>query len=216
MYIIFLGAPGAGKGTQAAYLADKLRLAHAATGDLFRKVAREGTPLGETLRSYMEKGLLVPDEITIKMLLERLALPDAAGGVIFDGFPRTLVQAKALDAALAGEGKKIDRVIYLEVSPVELAARMTARWVCPVCQAPYHTITSPPKVAGRCDRCGAELVQRADDAPETVKKRLQVYFAETAPLIGYYKAQGKLVTVNGEGTVEEVEKRIASALNLVK
>ncbi len=213
MNIILLGAPGAGKGTQAAYLADRLKLAHVATGDLFRQVAREGTPLGETLRSYMEKGLLAPDEITIRMLLERIARPDASGGVVFDGFPRTLTQAKALDVALAKEGKKIDKVINFEVSPVELVSRLSARWICRSCQAPYQILTSPPKVAGKCDRCGGELYQRADDAPETVKKRLEVYFKETAPLIDYYKDQGNLVTINGEGRVEEVEKRIASAVD---
>lgn len=216
MYIILLGPPGAGKGTQATYLSDKLKLAHVATGDLFRRVAREGTPLGETLRIYMEKGLLVPDEITVKMLLERIAAPDAANGVIFDGFPRTLNQAKALDAALVSEGKRIDKVIDLEVSPVKLITRLSARWVCPACQAPYHLITSPPRVAGKCDRCGAALMQRTDDAPETVKKRLQVYFAETRPLVDYYKAQRKLIAICGEGAISEVEQRIAAALNLGK
>ena len=216
MNTILLGPPGAGKGTQAAYLAKKLKLAHVATGDLFRKVAKERTPLSETLRSYMEKGLLVPDEITIRMLLQRIAEPDAAGGVIFDGFPRTNTQARALDEALVRENKKIDKVINFEVSRKELITRLSARCTCSQCQAPYHIITSPPKVAGICDRCGAPLLQRADDAPETVKKRLEVYFTETAPLIDYYKAQGKLVSVNGEGTVADVEKRIASVLNIKK
>jgi adenylate kinase len=216
MNIILLGAPGAGKGTQAANLAERLKLTHVATGDLFRKVAREKTPLAETLRSYMEKGLLVPDEITVKLLLERIAGSDAKGGVVFDGFPRTLAQAKALDNALAKEGIKIDKAVLLEVTPDELTLRLSARWVCPACQAPYHKVASPPKVAGRCDKCDTALVQRADDTPVTVKKRLEVYFAETAPLTDYYRAQGKLVTVNGEGAVEEVEKRIASAVGAGK
>ncbi len=216
MYIIFLGPPGAGKGTQAAYLAEKLKLAHVATGDLFRKVAKEKSPLGDTLRSYMEKGLLVPDEITIKMLLERISREDAAGGVVFDGFPRTINQAKALDAALAEQGKKIDRVIDLAVRPAELVARLSARWVCRICQAPYHMITSPPKEPGKCDKCSGELYQRADDAPETVKKRLEVYNAETAPLTKYYRAQGKLVPVNGEGSVDEIEKRVLEAVGTTR
>lgn len=216
MNIILLGAPGAGKGTQAANLAERLKLAHVATGDLFRKVAREKTPLAGTLRSYMEKGLLVPDEITVKMLLERIAEPDAKGGVVFDGFPRTLAQAKALDNALAREGKRIDKAVLLEVTPVELIERLSARWVCPVCQAPYHNIAAPPRVTGRCDKCGTALVQRADDSPATVKKRLEVYFDETAPLIDYYRVQGKLTTIKGEGTIEEVEKRITSAVGAGK
>jgi adenylate kinase len=216
MNIILLGAPGAGKGTQAEKLAERLKLMHVATGDLFRKVAREKTPLADTLRSYMEKGLLVPDEITVKMLLERIALPDATKGVVFDGFPRTLAQAKALDNALAKEGKRIDEAVLLEVAPAELVERLSARWVCPACQAPYHNIASPPKIAGSCDKCGTALVQRADDAPATVKKRLDVYFSETMPLIEYYRAQGKLVAVNGVGAVEDVEKRINSAVGAGK
>jgi adenylate kinase len=214
--IILLGPPGAGKGTQAEYLAKKLKLAHVATGDLFRKVAKEGTPLGTALRSYMEKGLLVPDEITIRLLLQRIAEPDAAGGIIFDGFPRTIAQARALDEALTRESKKIDKVINFEVSREELVTRLSARWTCSQCQAPYHIVNSPSKVVGVCDRCGGKLIQRTDDAPETVKKRLEVYFTETAPLIDYYKVQGKLVSFDGEGTVADVEKRIASALNLKK
>ena len=216
MNIILLGAPGAGKGTQAANLAERLNIAHVATGDLFRKVAKENTPLADALRSYMEKGLLVPDEITVKMLLGRIGEPDAKAGVVFDGFPRTLAQAKALDDALGREGKKIDRAVLLEVTPAELALRLSARWTCPACQAPYHNIASPPKLAGKCDKCGTALVQRADDTPATVKKRLEVYFAETAPLIDYYRAQGKLIAVNGEGAVDAVEKRITAALGAGK
>jgi len=216
MNIILLGAPGAGKGTQAEKLAERLKLMHVATGDLFRKVAQEETPLAGTLRAYMEKGLLVPDEITVKMLLERIARPDAARGVVFDGFPRTLAQAMALDNALAKEGEKIDKVVLLEVAPAELVERLSARWVCPSCQAPYHTVASPPKIAGKCDKCRTALVQRADDVPATVKKRLEVYFVETAPLIDYYQAQGKLVAVNGEGAVGEIEKRITSAVGAGK
>lgn len=174
MNIILLGPPGAGKGTQAEYLAKKLKLAHIATGDLFRKVAKEATQLGQTLRSYMEKGLLVPDEITIKLLLERISEPDAFAGVVFDGFPRTIAQARALDEALTRENKSIDSVINFEVSKEELISRLSARWTCAQCQAPYHMITSPPKKVGVCDRCGGKLMQRADDAPETVKKRLEV------------------------------------------
>ncbi len=212
MYIIFLGAPGAGKGTQAAMVAQELGLVHIASGDLFRQAAEQGTELGRQAKSYMEKGILVPDEITIQMVLERMSLPDCEGGIILDGFPRNLQQAEALDKALAGQAQAIDKVVYIKVSEEELLRRLTGRWICRQCQAPYHTISSPPKVQGKCDRCGGELYQRADDTEQTVKKRLQVYFAETAPLIDYYTRVGKLLEVDGEGNVGEVSRRIVVAI----
>jgi adenylate kinase len=212
MNIILLGAPGAGKGTQAGNLAEKLNLVHVATGDLFRGVAAGKSKLGGILRTSMAKGELVPDAITVRMLLERLAEPDAGRGVVFDGFPRNLAQARALDEALTREGKKIDRVVLLDVPVPELEERLSARWVCPACQVPYHNVTSPPKVAGRCDKCGTALVQRADDAPETVKKRLEVYLAETEPLTDYYRSQGKLTTVNGTGAIDAVARRLTAAI----
>ncbi len=212
VFIIFLGAPGAGKGTQVARIAQQFKLAHIASGDLFRQALEKGTALGKQAKSYMEKGLLVPDEITIGMVTERIAAPDCESGAIFDGFPRNLKQAEALDRSLKERGEAIDSVVYIKVSENELVGRLGGRWICRQCQTPYHAISSPPKVKGRCDRCGGELYQRADDKAETVKKRLEVYFVETAPLIDYYTRAGKLLEVNGEGEMEDVEKRIIGAL----
>jgi adenylate kinase len=216
MYIVLLGAPGAGKGTQAAFLTQKLNLAHIASGDLFRQALAKGTELGLQAKTYMEKGQLVPNEITIKMVLERITAPDCAGGIILDGFPRNVDQAKALDEALEKQSKGIDYAVYINVSEEELLKRLTGRWICRNCQAPYHEVNSPPKVAGKCDKCGGELYQRADDNTETIKKRLEVFFAETAPLINYYKEAGKLIEVMGEGTMEEIGERIVSALQKAK
>ncbi len=213
MYIVFLGAPGAGKGTQAARIAQELKLAHIASGDLFRQALEQGTELAIKAKSYMEKGVLVPDEITIRMVLERISAPDCQSGVIFDGFPRNLKQAEALDRALLQQGKAIDKVVYIRVSEKELLERLSGRWICRQCQAPYHAVDSPPKVAGKCDKCGGELYQRTDDKPETVKERLKVYFAETAPLIDYYTKAGKLAEVDGEGSMEDIEHRIVLALH---
>ena len=212
MYIVFLGAPGAGKGTQAATVAGKLNLAHIATGDMFREAQKQETELAKQARSYMEKGELVPDEITIQMVLERIAAPDCEKGVIFDGFPRTLKQAEALDEALGKQGKMIDSVVYIKVSEAELLERLGGRWICRQCQTPYHAVNSPPRTPGKCDRCGGELYQRPDDTPETVKERLRVYFAETAPLIEHYTRAGKLLEVGGEGSVEDVRERILASL----
>ena len=212
MYIILLGAPGAGKGTQAVMLAENLKLVQVASGDLFRQALRDETELGLKAKAYMDKGQLVPDEITIQMVLERLAAPDCAGGAILDGFPRNLAQAKALDKALAEQSKFIDKVVYIAVSERELLKRLSGRWICRQCQAPYHEVDSPPKVAGKCDRCGGELYQRADDNTETIKQRLKVYFAETSPLIDYYTGSGKLLEIDGEGSAAAVNKRIVAAL----
>jgi adenylate kinase len=212
MYIILLGAPGAGKGTQAVMLVEKLKLVQVASGDLFRKALQQETPLGKKAKTFMEKGQLVPDEITIQMVLERLAEPDVKAGAILDGFPRNLQQAVALDKALAKQTKKIDRAVYIKVGEKELLKRLGGRWICRSCQAPYHEVDSPPRVKGKCDRCGGELYQRADDNTETVKKRLEVYFKETSPLIDYYKKAGKLLEVNGEGESAEINRRILTGL----
>jgi len=212
VYIIFLGAPGAGKGTQAAIVAQELGLVHIASGDLFRQALEQGTELGIQAKSYMEKGILVPDAITIRMVLERILAPDCEPGVILDGFPRNLEQATALDEALLEQGKAIDKVVYIKVSQQELLNRLSGRWVCRNCQTPYNAINSPPKVGGKCDNCGGELYQRPDDTVETVKKRLEVYFAQTAPLIDYYTQADKLLEVDGEGSVNEVGRRIVTAL----
>ena len=213
MYIIFLGAPGAGKGTQAAIAARELGLMHIASGDLFRQALEQGTDLGLQAKSYMENGRLVPNEITIGMVLEQMLAPDCKSGVIFDGFPRNLEQAEALDKALQEQAKAIDKVVYIKVSEEKLIERLGGRWICRNCQAPYHTINSPPKVWGKCDKCGGELYQRADDTVEAIKKRLEVYFAQTAPLINYYTQAGKLLEVDGEGSIADVSERIVVALS---
>ena len=212
MYVIFLGAPGAGKGTQAAEVAKELKLAHIATGDMFRDAQKKGTALGLKAKEYMEKGQLVPDEITVAMLLERIAVPDCAQGVIFDGFPRTLAQAESLDKAMITQSKAIDSVVYIKVAEEELLKRLTGRWICRQCQTPYHEVASPPKVQGKCDLCGGELYQRDDDKPATIKERLKVFFDQTAPLIDYYTKNNKLIEVNGVGGVEEVRKEILEVL----
>ena len=213
MYIIFLGAPGAGKGTQAANVVRELNLVHIASGDLFRQALKQGTELGMKAKSYMERGVLVPNEITIRMVLERLSAPDCEGGAILDGFPRNLEQAEAVDKALAQQSKAIDKVVYIKVSEQELLKRLSGRWICRQCQTPYHVTDSPSKVWGKCDKCGGELYQRPDDNIERVRKRLEVYFAETAPLIDYYARLGKLLEVDGEGGVDEVGRRIVVALH---
>ena len=212
MYIILLGAPGAGKGTQAVMLAGKLKLVQVASGDLFRQALRDETELGKLAKAFMEKGQLVPDEITIRMVLGRLGEPDTKKGAILDGFPRNLEQARALDKALAKQNKAIDKVVYIKVSEGKLLKRLGGRWICRNCQAPYHEVDNPPRKKGICDRCGGELYQRADDNVETVKKRLEVYFAETAPLIDYYKKAGKLLEIDGEGGADAVNRRITAAL----
>lgn len=212
MYIILLGPPGAGKGTQAAYVAQSLKLAHVASGDLFRRALEQGTELVLKAKSYMEAGKLVPDELTVSMVLERLKASDCANGVVLDGFPRNLKQAEALDKALSGQDKAIDWTVYIKVSEAEVLKRLGGRWICRNCQAPYHATESPPRVAGRCDKCQGELYQRPDDNVATIKKRLAVYHQETAPLIDYYAQKGKLIEIDGEGKTEAVGKRIIMAL----
>lgn len=212
MYIILVGAPGAGKGTQAAIAANELKLVQVASGDLFRQALEQNTELGKLAKSYMEKGMLVPDEITVKMVLNRIAAPDCEAGAILDGFPRNIEQAKALDKALAQQDKAIDRLVYLKVSEDELMKRLSGRWICRSCQTPYHEVDSPPMVKGKCDKCSGELYQRPDDVPETIKKRLGVYFGETAPLIDYYASKGKLAEVDGEGEVNKISRRVLAAI----
>jgi len=212
MYIILLGAPGAGKGTQADSLSSELNLPHIASGDLFREALKKETELGLLAKSYMERGELVPDEVTIKMILQRIEMPDCVSGCLFDGFPRTLAQAEALDKGLADKGKNIDKVLYIKVSNEELLKRLGGRWLCQNCQTPYHLITAPPKVLGKCDKCGGELYQREDDKEETVKERLRVFFAQTIPIVDYYRGQSKLIEVNGNQGIQEVAKKIMLSL----
>ena len=213
MYIIFLGAPGAGKGTQAASVARELNLMHIASGDLFRQAVERGDKLGSKVKAYIDKGILVPDEITIQMILERVSALDCQDGVILDGFPRNLEQDRALDDALKRQQKVIDWVLYIKVSEEELIKRLSGRLICSSCQTSYHRVNSPPKVWDRCDLCGGKLHQRPDDNIETVKKRLKVYFSETEPLIKDYRKRGKLLEVDGEGSVDIVTRRIINALH---
>jgi adenylate kinase len=210
--IVLLGPPGAGKGTQAEKLSRDLQLVHIASGDLFREVARSSTEMGRLVKSYMERGALVPDDITVQMILGRILAEDCRGGFLLDGFPRTLSQAEALDAALGEQKMPLDRVLYINVSPQELQERLTGRWVCGNCQAVYHARSMPPRVQGKCDKCGGELYQRDDDTVETVKRRLDVYFQQTEPLIGYYRAAGKFVEINGEQAIAEVYREMRAAL----
>ncbi|MEX2599139.1 MAG: adenylate kinase [Dehalococcoidia bacterium] len=204
MRVILLGPPGAGKGTQAGIIAEQAKVAHVASGDLFRKHLGEGTELGKQAKAYMDKGELVPDDVTIRMVLERIAEPDARLGYVLDGFPRTMEQAKALDEALEKEGQRIDVAPLVEVETEELVRRLAGRWICRKCQTPFHEVSAPPKQSGICDVCGGELYQRDDDKAEVVRARLETYQRQTAPLIGYYEQQGKLVRVNGQQAVEEV------------
>jgi adenylate kinase len=212
MYVVMLGAPGAGKGTQADILSQEINLPHIASGDLFREQLEKKTEVGLLAKSYMDEGKLVPDEVTIRMILDRISRPDCASGCIFDGFPRTLQQAEALDKALQEQGKSIDKAIYLEVPNEELVKRLSGRWLCRVCQTPYHVTASPPKTPGKCDKCGGELYQRSDDKEETVRERLDVFFAQTVPILNYYEKQGKLIRVNGNSAIQEVAKEMISAL----
>jgi adenylate kinase len=208
MFLVFLGAPGAGKGTQAAVIAGKLGLAHIASGDLFRQAVEKGTQLGKSVKAYMDKGALVPDEVTVQLISERLNEPDCKSGCVFDGFPRTIEQARALDKMMASRGQAIDKAIYIEVPETELLKRLTGRWICRKCQAPYHEVNSPPKVRGKCDKCGGELYQRSDDTEKTIRERLKVYFAQTIPLLDYYKAGDKLASVDGNRDINEVAQKI--------
>jgi len=204
LYVILFGAPGVGKGTQAAILAEKTGLVHITTGELFREAIRQETELGKQAKDYYDRGQLVPDHLTIAMLLERLSQGDCAGGCILDGFPRTLEQATTLDEALAQEGGAIDKVVYIQAPQNELLSRLSGRWSCRQCGSVYHERFQPPRQAGRCDQCGGELYQREDDKPETARRRLEVYAQQTAPLIDYYRARGKLAEIDGDKSVEEV------------
>jgi len=214
MNVVLLGAPGAGKGTQATVLTKELGVVHVASGDLFRRALAEKTELGVLAKSYMDKGELVPDEVTINMVLERIVQPDCVGGVLFDGFPRTLSQAEALDNRLESESRSIDSVVYIEVPEEELVKRLSGRWICRACQTPYHAVSSPPKKAGVCDECGGELYQRDDDKEETVRERLKVFMAQTLPIVDYYDGQGKLVRVDGNRDIAAVSGDIMAKVKV--
>ena len=208
-----LGPPGAGKGTQAVNLAKATGLVHLATGDMFRENLREETELGLLAKTHMDKGDLVPDDVTIRMLLDRLDRPDAATGAMLDGFPRTAGQAEALDAALSERDQQVDCVLLIDVSRAEVKSRLGGRWTCPDDGAIYHEVNKPPKNDMRCDNCDTPLIQRDDDQPEAIANRLKVYEEQTAPLIGYYEEAGKLVHIDGQRSPEAVGEDL---LNTVK
>jgi adenylate kinase len=206
--VIFLGPPGAGKGTQARELAREWGVPHIATGDMLREAVAAGTPLGLEAKRHMDSGGLVPDDVVIGLVGERLEKPDAKSGCVLDGFPRTVAQAEALDALFARKGISLDRVVYFDVSRPELLRRLTGRRVCRACGHTYHLVSAPPTVASTCDVCGGELYQRPDDSEATVATRLDVYETQTAPLLDYYRRRNLLVSINGEGSVTEVAEAI--------
>jgi adenylate kinase len=202
--LVFLGPPGAGKGTQAHELAREWGVPAIATGDMLREAVAAGTVLGRQAKSYMDRGALLPDDVIVGLVAERLGQPDARRGFILDGFPRTIPQAEALDRLLQELGRPLDRVILFEISEAELLRRLTGRRSCPACQATYHLISAPPRRPGVCDRCGSALVERDDDREATVRHRLTVYADQTRPLVAYYRDRGLLTPVSGEGSIEAV------------
>ncbi len=212
MKIIMLGAPGAGKGTQAKKIAEKYQIPHVSTGDIFRSNIKEGTQLGRKAKEYMDQGALVPDELTIGMLMDRIQQEDCSNGYVLDGFPRTIPQAESLQKAITEMGQKIDFAINVDVPDENIINRMSGRRACISCGATYHIVYNPSKVAGICDVCGSELVLRDDDKPETVKKRLAVYHDQTRPLIDYYKEAGVLVNVDGTQELNKVFSDITDIL----
>ncbi len=214
--LILLGPPGAGKGTQAKVLSQRLGIPHVASGDLFRDHLHRQTPLGQLARQYMDRGELVPDDVTIGMIRERLEQADCRQGVILDGFPRTPAQARALDELLAGMGRSLTAVLYIRVRDELLLRRLTGRWTCRTCGAVYHTEFNPPRVPGRCDLDGGPLYQREDDTEEVQRRRIQVYQEQTAPLVSFYRERGLLVEIDGERPIPEVTEALIRAIEARK
>jgi adenylate kinase len=212
MNILFMGPPGAGKGTQAERIVEQFGIPHISTGDAFRLAMKQGTPLGQKAKEYVDQGLLVPDEVTNGIVRDRLAAPDCADGFLLDGFPRTIAQAEALDGMLADMGRKIDHVINLKVDRSLLLARLTGRRICKSCGSTYHVMFNPPKQEGICDKCGGELYQRSDDTAEKVGTRLDEYTSKTAPLLTYYGDKGLLRDLDGEKDIDAVTAEIATLL----
>ncbi len=213
MKIVMLGAPGAGKGTQAIKIADKYDIPHISTGDIFRANIKGGTELGQKAKSYIDKGELVPDEVTIGMLLDRIAQDDCKNGYVLDGFPRTIPQAESLTDALKTQGDKIDFALNIDVPDEAIIERMSGRRACPKCGATYHIVYAAPKTENICDKCGTELIIRSDDKPETVKDRLNVYHQQTEPLIAYYKAASVLREVDGTQELPKVFEDVVAILS---
>lgn len=214
MRLILLGAPGAGKGTQAEMLTKLYDIPCISTGNIFREHISKNTELGQKAKAYMDEGKLVPDSLVIELVKSRITQDDCKNGMIFDGFPRTIPQAEALDVMLKELNIPIDFVVNVDVADELIIERMAGRTVCPSCGASYHKTNKPSKVSGKCDLCSADLVQREDDKAETVKKRLDVYHEQTEPLIAYYKEQGKVLDIDGVGSVEEVRDRVKTALGV--
>jgi adenylate kinase len=213
MNLILLGPPGAGKGTQAKRLEERHGLVQLATGDMLRRAVASGSPLGQRVKAIMDAGQLVPDDIIIDMIAERIAQPDAARGFILDGFPRTVPQAEALDRMLAGRGQKLDHVILMEVDEPTLIDRISGRFSCAQCGASYHERYNPPKAEGECDLCGAtEFVHRVDDRPEAIATRLDAYRNQTAPILPYYRARGILRSIDGMADIDEVTREIEAVI----
>jgi adenylate kinase len=212
MNLILLGPPGAGKGTQAKILAKKFAIPQISTGDILRAAVKERTPMGVKAQSFMDAGALVPDDVVVGIVKERLAKPDCLNGFILDGFPRTVVQADALEKMLDGLGKKIEHVVSIVVDKEELLLRITGRRTCRQCGKGYHVIFDPPKQNGRCDECGGELFQRDDDSEETISKRLDVYERQTEPLIAYYADEALLRDINGTGSIDEIQQQILACM----
>lgn len=213
MKIVMLGAPGAGKGTQAIKIADKYDIPHISTGDIFRANIKGGTELGQKAKSYIDKGELVPDEVTIGMLLDRIAQDDCKNGYVLDGFPRTILQAESLTEALKSQGDQIDFALNIDVPDEAIIERMSGRRACPKCGATYHIVYAAPRTENICDKCGTELIIRSDDKPETVKDRLNVYHQQTEPLIAYYKAAGVLREVDGTQELPKVFEDVVAILS---
>lgn len=211
MRVIFLGPPGAGKGTQARQLAGEWGVPQIATGDMLRDAVAGGTPMGLTVKRIMDEGALVPDDVIVRLIAERLRQPDAIDGFILDGFPRTFAQAEALDRLLKDLGQKLDAVLYFRVAEPELVRRLSGRRICRRCQSAFHVVSAPPRRADVCDRCGGELYQRDDDREATVRNRLGVYERQTAPLLDYYGQRGLLTTINGEGSIDVIRDTVRRA-----
>lgn len=212
MRLILLGPPGAGKGTQAAGIVEKYKIPHISTGDIFRQNIKEGTELGKKAKEYMDQGLLVPDELTVGLVTDRISQPDCGNGFMLDGFPRNVSQAVQLDAFLKGNGIALDKVINIEVDKEKLVARAVGRRICKACGATYHIEFNPSKEEGVCDICKGDLYQRADDNEETVSKRIQVYLDETKPLADYYSTSGIIADIDGQQAIDKVFNDIVSAL----